>query len=84
MCGNRAYVLQKRQLGHLYPVHLYGGQGGDWQAEGPVGGHNARSPWGKDRVYGYDYSRSVPEIHLYSRQMRGVGVLGLKLYNSDI
>ena len=56
MYGNRAYVLQKRKWGHLYPVHLYGagGQRGDWLAEGAVGGHSARSPWGQDRVYGYD------------------------------
>ena len=34
--------------GHL---HGAGGQGGDWQVEGAVGGHSARSPWGQDRVY---------------------------------
>ena len=32
-------------------LHGVGGQGGDWQVGGTVGGHSARSPWGQDRVY---------------------------------
>ena len=34
--------------GHL---HGAGVQGGDWQVEGAVVGHSARSPRGQDRVY---------------------------------